>query len=180
MLFRFGTHRIRSFPKFSWISSTFLKGAMPGCIKGKFKRNLTAKTGRVGRSSHGNRNQNPKKRFFKVVSRSIAGLVFSTGALCGWQYYRLRRDYVPLKPPKGAVSGIETPLRITEGKDENNLEECQIFFIGDSLVIGIGCPDRLEGYTRKMTKDQFSICSPQGQFSPDIFLVLLPRPSRRK
>jgi len=83
--------------------------------------------------------QGPKKGLWRMTTRVIGSAALATTALTGWQYYRLRTEYRPLTPPKGAMSGIEGP------SESDCKDECQILFIGDSLVIGIGCPDRAEG-----------------------------------
>jgi len=87
--------------------------------------------------------QSRKTTFWQRASRGFAGAATLFGGVSVWQYYHLRNDYVPLTPPKGALHGVEEP-DVKDG-DKKNLEEIQILFLGDSLVIGIGCPDRQEG-----------------------------------
>lgn len=86
------------------------------------------------------------KSVLNWTGRLAGGAAAATMSVSLWQYYKLRRDYKPLQPPKGALSGIEgcTAMPATESNAENE-DACQIIFLGDSLVIGIGCPDRSEG-----------------------------------
>mmetsp|Transcript_21723 Transcript_21723/g.38553 ORF Transcript_21723/g.38553 Transcript_21723/m.38553 type:complete len:303 (-) Transcript_21723:85-993(-) len=85
----------------------------------------------------------PKKKsnVLRWTARAIGGLSFGTATVSVYQYIKLRSTYQPLTPPKGAVSGVELPLV----SKSDGLDSTQILFVGDSLVIGIGCPDRSEG-----------------------------------
>ncbi|GAB5368808.1 hypothetical protein AAMO2058_001351400 [Amorphochlora amoebiformis] len=83
-------------------------------------------------------------RAMRYGLRGVGTLALATTGISFWQYYRLRMDYKPLVPPKGAMSGVEVP-RFVDHKRLEQVEEVQILFVGDSLVIGIGCPDRREG-----------------------------------
>ncbi len=113
------------------------------------------------------------QRALKIAARATAGISAATGGMVLWQYYKVRKDYKKLPTPDGPLFGVEFPSTSTSEfstlaveADTKHSTQCQldaknktvhvsneagdcgaesVVFIGDSLVMGIGCLDDEKG-----------------------------------